>query len=121
MTPFASAATHLLGATLVVTDTIWVRTPVSTDSSLDTATRIASAVLALTLTIVVIGLVPTAWRLRKAFRRLTSQVDKFQADVGPLLKHANGIADNLNYISTAIREDVARISATLLAANSRLE
>ena len=54
-------------------------------------------------------------------RRLTWQFDKLHSDVAPLLKHANGIADNVNYISTAIREDVARISATLIAANSRLE
>jgi uncharacterized protein YoxC len=121
MAPLASVAIHSLRAILVPADTIWVRTANPPSGWFDGVTHVASGVLILTLLIVVIGLVPTAWRMRKAFRRLTSLIDKFHSDMAPLLKHANGIADNVNFISTAIREDVARISATLLAANSRLE
>lgn len=122
MTPIASAALqHSLRAAVAMPDTIWVRTQAAPSGWFDSATHVASGVLTLTLMVIVIGLVPAAWRLRKAFRRLTTQFDKFHTDVAPLLKHANGIADNVNYISTAVREDIARISATLIAANSRLE
>ena len=36
------------------------------------------------------------------------------------MRHASSIADNVNYVTTAIRSDVEQVNATIAAANRRL-
>ena len=48
-------------------------------------------------------------------------LDKIYGDINPLMRHASGIADNVDYISTAIRVDIQQVSQTIAAVNQRLQ
>jgi hypothetical protein len=73
------------------------------------------------LMIMAIALVPAAWNFRKTYKKTNDLLDRIQADVMPLIKHAHSITDNVDYITTAIRQDVAMIQSTLVSANDRLQ
>jgi ABC-type transporter Mla subunit MlaD len=77
--------------------------------------------MTLTLMIMAIALVPAAWNFRKTYKKTNEIIDRIQADVMPLIKHSHAIADNVNYISTALREDVGMIQSTLKSANTRIQ
>jgi hypothetical protein len=122
MTPFVSAAVHFSArASSAIADTIWVQQPVAHQGLLEQITSIAGVVMTLTLLAIAIALVPAAWNFRKTYQRSSALLDKVQADIAPLIKHAHSIADNVNYVSTAIRADVGQIHGTLVEANRRLE
>jgi uncharacterized protein YoxC len=120
MTPLASPALHLIVRAAVAVDTIWVVKPVA-QGTFDKISSIASGVMTLTMLVLAIALVPAAWNFRKTYKKTSEMLSRVQADVAPLIKHAHSIADNVNYISTALRSDVSIIHNTLMSANSRLE
>lgn len=121
MTPIASsAALHYLRAAAAL-DTIWVQQPTAHQGVFDKITSIASIAMTLTILAIAIALVPAAWNFRKTYKKTAALLDKVQADVAPLIKHAHAIADNVNYISTAVRADVGSIHETLVTANQRLQ
>ena len=55
------------------------------------------------LLILTVALVPAAWNFRKSYSKISDMLDKVYGDVNPLMRHASAIADNVDYISTAIR------------------
>jgi hypothetical protein len=116
MTLLAWSAIRVLTAT---TDTVWVReTPPDAFSRI---TSIATALVALIVLGILLVSIPTAWRLRTAARKAERLFQKTNVDLAPLIAHARAIADNVQYISTVIRDDVGTISATVRAANMKLE
>jgi hypothetical protein len=122
MTPLASAAVHLsLQAASAAVDTVWVLQPANSPGWFERVTGVASVVLAITLVVMAIALVPAAWNFRKTYQKSAAILDRIQADVAPIIKHAHSIADNVNYISTALRSDVAQIQTTLASANERVQ
>lgn len=122
MTFFASPALELyLRSTASVVDTIWVQQPSVHQGAFDKVTSIASGVMTVTLLAIAIALVPAAWNFRKTYKKTSAMLDRVQSDVAPLIKHAHSIADNVDYVSTAIRADVGSIHETLVAANLRLQ
>jgi uncharacterized protein YoxC len=121
MTPLASAAVDLyLNGSAAAADTIFMQTS-STRGWFETVTGVASGIMTLTLMIMAIALVPAAWNFRKTYQKTAALLDRVQADVAPLIKHAHSIADNVNYISTAVRADVSQIHGTLAEANERIQ
>jgi uncharacterized protein YoxC len=120
MTPFLSSALHLYLRASVAPDTVWVQQQVSR-GGFEKVSSIASGVMTLTMMILAVALVPAAWNFRKTYKRTAALLEKVQADVAPLIKHAHSIADNVDYISGAIRADVTTIHETLMAANDRLQ
>lgn len=122
----ASAAVHFsvhfsVRAASTIADTIWVQQPALHQGLFDKITSIASVLMTLTLLSIAIALVPAAWNFRKTYKKTAALLDKVQADIAPLIKHAHSIADNVNYITTAVRSDVGQIHATLTDANRRLQ
>src|ERR1043165_5548518 len=101
----------------VVHDTIFVQTAPIAQTWFGKVTSIAGGVMTLTLLAMAIALVPAAWNFRKTFKKTTKLLERIEADVMPLTKHAHSIADNLDYISTAIRADIGMIQDTLKSAN----
>jgi hypothetical protein len=106
---------------LMARDTIFVQTAPMAQSWFAKVTGIASGVLTLTLLATAVAVIPAAWNFRKTYKRTTELLDQVQADVMPLMKHAHSIADNLDYISTALRADVGMIQDTLKAGKDGLE
>ena len=105
----------------VVHDTIFMQTAPIAQTWFGKVTSIAGGVMTLTLLAMAIALVPAAWNFRKTYKKTTALLERIEADVMPLTKHAHSIADNLDYITTAIRADVGMIQDTLKSANRAIQ
>ena len=101
----------------VVHDTIFVQTAPIAQTWFGKVTSIAGGIMTLTLLAMAIALVPAMWNFRKTYQKTNALLKRIEADVMPLTKHAHSIADNLDYISTAIRADIGMIQDTLQSAN----
>jgi uncharacterized protein YoxC len=80
----------------------------------------ASGVASIALCVLAIALVPAAWNFRKSYAKISDMMDRIYGDINPLMRHASTIADNVNYITTAVRVDVQKVSQTVATANQRL-
>jgi hypothetical protein len=98
-------------------DTIFIQTAPVAQSWFAKVASVAGVLMTLTLLAMAIALVPAAWNFRKTYQKTTKLLERIEADVMPLTKHAHSIADNLDYISTAIRADIGMIQDTLKSAN----
>lgn len=125
MIPFpalASLPLGLLQGSVAVMDTIVTVAATSTGLQrwVDLMTSIASIVIALVLVVIAVSLVPAAWNSRKVYHK----IDKLIGDVGgrtdPLFQHARNVAENLDYVSSAVRADVERLQSTVADAQMRL-
>ena len=82
---------------------------------------IAIAVIGLVLIALLAVLVPAVLGLRKVAEKMEAMLDRVSGGLDPIMGHAKSIADNADYISTAVRADVGDVSGTLRRANDRLE
>lgn len=103
------------------TDTVLVRQVGSAPSAFETITNIASALLTVSVLVLAIALIFAAFRLRKSFQKVSGLLDRIYGDMKPIVQHATAVADNIDYISTAVRSDVQQINATITTANRRLQ
>jgi uncharacterized protein YoxC len=85
-----------------------------------TMTGIAQALLTLTFLVLTAVLVPAAWNFRKSYKGVNRLLEKVYGDVAPIVRHAHTIADNLDYVTTAVRVDVQQLNQTITSANQRL-
>ena len=83
-------------------------------------TTYASGIASIALMILTIVLVPAAWNFRKSYAKISDMMDRIYGDINPIMRHASTIADNVNYITTAVRVDVQKLSQTVASANQRL-
>jgi uncharacterized protein YoxC len=86
----------------------------------ETVASIASATMSVTLVVLTIFLAPAAWDFYKTFQKTKKLLDKIEGDVQPLIRNAGIVFDNLNQITTTIRNNVDAVSATITLANERL-
>ncbi|HTD84861.1 MAG TPA: hypothetical protein VK648_13820 [Gemmatimonadaceae bacterium] len=111
----------LLQVAPVVRDTIYTKQLAAEPGWFEKVTSVASGVLTLTIIVLSAALIPAAWNFRKSYKKVSDMLDKIYGDVNPLMRHASAIADNVDYISTAIRVDVQQVSQTVAAVNQRLQ
>jgi hypothetical protein len=111
----------LLLQAAVVHDTIFVQTAPIAQTWFGKVTSIAGGVMTLTLLAMAVALIPAMWNFRKTYQRTSALLKRIEADVMPLTKHAHSIADNLDYISTAIRADIGMIQDTLKSGKAGIE
>jgi len=116
-----SGATLLLQVAGALPDTIYTKQIVAEPGWWDKVTSAASGVMTITVIILTVALVPAAWNFRKSYKKVSDMLDKIYGDINPLMRHASAIADNVDYISTAIRVDVQQVSQTVAAVNQRLQ
>ena len=81
---------------------------------------IAIAIVALLLIALLVMLIPAVRTFRKASEKMEAVIDRISGELDPIVGHAKSIADNADYISTAIRADVGSVSLTVRRANDRL-
>ena len=86
----------------------------------DRISGIASGLMSIALLVLTVFLVPAAYNFRKSYRRVNKLLDRLHADIDPIVKHANTISDNLNYITTSIRVDIQQVNRTIAEANQRM-
>jgi uncharacterized protein YoxC len=102
-------------------DTIYTKEIVTEPGFWQKVASVASGVMSITVIILTIAVVPAAWNFRKSYKKTSEMLDKIYGDINPLMRHASAIADNVDYISTAIRVDVQQVSQTVAAVNQRLQ
>jgi uncharacterized protein YoxC len=117
----ASGSQLLLQVALAANDTIYTKQVAAEPGWFEKVTSIASGVMTITIIILSAALVPAAWNFRKSYKKVSDMLDKIYGDINPLMRHASAIADNVDYISTAVRVDIQQISQTVAAVNQRLQ
>jgi uncharacterized protein YoxC len=88
---------------------------------LDTIAALASVATTLSLAVIAVFAVIALWNFRKTYGKADRLIDRLQGDLAPLVRHATAIADNLNFVTTAIRADVQKVHDTIDTANDRIQ
>ena len=102
-------------------DTVLVKQVSEPRNWFDTVSGVASILISLALLALCVGLIPAAWSFRKSYAKVNDLLDKVYGDINPLMRHASTIADNVNYVTTAVRVDVQQVNQTIATANQRLQ
>jgi uncharacterized protein YoxC len=118
---FALAGDLLLQSAAGIRDTVITKQVVADRGMLEQITAAASAIMTIALLALTIVAIPVAWRLRNTYRKVDHLLERIHDDVTPIMANAHDISDNINYITTSIRADVATLNATLASANERLQ
>lgn len=101
-------------------DTIVTKQVAVEPGSFEKVASVAQGLMTIAILVLTVVLVPAAWNFRNSYKRVNELIDRFYGDIGPLVRNANSIADNVNYITTSIRVDVQQINQTVTLANERL-
>ena len=83
-------------------------------------TQVLNLLLTVSIVALTVAVIPAAWNFRKSYQKISDLLDRVYADVNPIAHHASRIAENVDYVSTAIRGDVQRTSAMVAEAERRL-
>ena len=101
-------------------DTIVTKQVAVEQGAFSKVATVAQGLMTIAILVLTVVLVPAAWNFRNSYKRINELIDRFYGDIGPLVRNANSIADNVNYITTAIRVDVQQFNQTVALANERL-
>jgi hypothetical protein len=83
-------------------------------------TAISTAVIGVSLVVLIVMLVVGAVRTRKAGTRLEQMVQRTLDDLRPLIERGKAISDDVSAMTKSIRGDVAAVSDTVTAANEKV-
>jgi uncharacterized protein YoxC len=119
--PLARFTVWALQQATTFPDTVVMKQVPNPRNWFDILSSAASVVISIALIVLAAGLLPAAWNFRKSYKKINELLDRVYGDVNPIMRHASSIADNVNYVSTAVRQDVARLQASVAAANARLD
>jgi len=114
------AVEFLIQAGAQLPDTIVTKQVAVEQGVFEKIAGVASGLMTIAILVLTVALVPAAWNFRKSYKKVNDLIDRFYGDIGPLVRNANAIADNVNYISTSIRVDVQQFNQTVALANERL-
>jgi uncharacterized protein YoxC len=101
-------------------DTIVTKQVAVEQGTFEKIAGVAQGLMTIAILVLTVVLVPAAWNFRNSYKRVNELIDRFYGDIGPLVRNANSIADNVNYITTSIRVDVQQFNQTVTLANERL-
>ena len=102
-------------------DTVLVKQIAEPRNWFDTVSGVASILISIALLALCVGLIPAAWNFRKSYGKVNDLLDRVYGDINPIMRHASTIADNVNYVTTAVRVDVQQVNQTIATANERLQ
>lgn len=117
----SGGADLLLQVASALPDTLYTKQIVEEPGLWQKFITVASGIMTISIIVLTVALVPAAWNFRKSYKKVSEMLDKVYGDINPLMRHASAIADNVDYISTAIRVDVQQVSQTVAAVNQRLQ
>jgi uncharacterized protein YoxC len=115
-----TGADWLLQVAATLPDTIITKQVQPEPSTFEKVTTYASGLASIALLVLAVALVPAAWNFRKSYAKVSDMLDRIYGDINPLMRHASTIADNVNYITTAVRVDVQQVSQTVAMANQKV-
>jgi hypothetical protein len=93
---------------------------VAAPSLLSTAEAISTIVLGLAVLGVLIALLAVLLQLRKLVRSVQSVAKRLEKDAAPVMDRARSVAENVDFITMAIRTDVQKLNASVSSLNERL-
>ena len=114
------AAEFLLQSVQTLPDTIITKQVAVEQGAFAKVAGVAQGLMTIAILVLTVALVPAAWNFRNSYKKVNDLIDRFYGDIGPLVRNANTIADNVNYITTALRVDVQQFNQTVTLANERL-
>jgi uncharacterized protein YoxC len=118
---FARLAAELLQQVAgTLPDTIITKQVAVEQGAFAKVASVAQGLMTIAILVLTVVLVPAAWNFRNSYKKVNDLIDRFYGDIGPLVRNANAIADNINYITTSIRVDVTQFNQTVALANERL-
>ena len=79
------------------------------------------ALMTLAILVLTVAVVPTAWNFRKSYQKVSHLLERVYADVAPITHHATRIAENVDYVTTAVRSDLARVTALVERTERRID
>jgi hypothetical protein len=120
-TALTSAGAWVLAQVTTLGDTVIMKQAPSDPGWFEQTTQVLDAVLTLTFIALAAAVIPAALNFRKSYKKISELLDRVYADVNPIAHHASRIAENVDYVSTAIRADVQRASALVGDAERRLQ
>jgi uncharacterized protein YoxC len=115
------AGAWLMQRSASLADTIYTKQIQAAPSTFERVASVASGLLTIAFLVFVVAAVPAMWNFRKTYHKVSDLLDRIYGDINPIMRHASTVADNVDYISTAIRTDMQRIQATIATANLRLQ
>ena len=98
----ARSGAWLLQQAASMPDTVVMKTVATGRGWFETVTGIASGLLSITLVILTIFVAPAAWEFWKTFRKAQKLLDRFDADVGPLVVNARALASRLGELNALL-------------------
>ena len=98
-------------------DTVFLAAP---SEFLVTVQAISTIALALVVFVVLVALVVLLLQFRKLSRSVTEVVKRLERDAGPVVAKAKSVADNVDFISAAVRTDVEKMNDSVARLNDRL-
>ena len=101
-------------------DTIITKQVLADRGFFEQLTAAASTIMTFALLALVVVAIPVAWRLRSTYLKVDQLLERIHNDVAPIISNAHNISDNLNFITTAIRTDVAKLHETIDTGNKRV-
>lgn len=110
----------LMQAVASTRDTLIMKQVVPERGLLEQITAICTLIITVSLTVLAIFAVPAAYRFRGTYKKVNDLLERVQNDFAPIMQHASQIADNVNYVTSAIRADVAKVQNTINSANERV-
>ena len=101
-------------------DTIITKQVLADRGVFEQITAAASTIMTFALLALVVVAIPVAWRLRSTYLKVDHLLERIHNDVAPIISNAHNISDNLNFITTSIRTDVAKLHETIDTGNRRV-
>ncbi len=88
---------------------------------LATVESISTIVLGVAVLGVLIALLAVLLQLRKLARSVNSVAKQLGKDASPVMERARSVAENVDFISMAVRTDVQKLTASVSGLNDRLK
>jgi uncharacterized protein YoxC len=101
-------------------DTIITKQVLADRGLFEQLTAAASTIMTFALLALVVVAIPVAWRLRSTYQKFDQLLERIHNDVAPIISNSHSITDNLNFITTSIRTDVAKLHETIDSGNERV-
>ena len=88
---------------------------------LPTAEAVSTIFLALVVLGVLLALIGVLLQLRRLARSVGEVTRRFEKDAGPVLERAKSVAENVDFITAAVRTDVQKLNNSVSRLNDRLK
>lgn len=114
--------TGSVGASLLqaASDVMGTRQAAAGSGLLETLAVVAIVIVAIFLIALLLLLIPAVRSLRRTSEKAEALLSRISGDLDPVIRHATSVADNADYISTAVRADMGQVTLTVRRVNDRL-